>query len=257
MVSVVSTTFLLHFKGRKHVRKTKASQPEVITAIHSEPVDINICVEGCLETCASSDAPEDSTSPMKQEAWEKYWAQQGEGLLWQTWLENHPDSDASPAVGPWDCPDTSEEWKLHASQTYHYYWEQFCYWASQGWTIEEEEEAHRNVPPTNEPPLDGEQPAAVAAMEGLDPSAQGTGGTFSSALEQGDVTELVGGLSLQVEQTGGGVGQDWTPPGYGCAKDRGDDSSQSVSHSGCPASVGEYRYGVLGKSILERKNKAP
>lgn len=245
---------LNYFQGRKHVRKTKASQPEVIAVIHSEPVDSELCVESCLETCAFPDALEDAASPVKQEAWEKYWTQQGEGLLWQTWLENHPDSDASPAVGPWDCPDTKEEWELHASQTYHYYWEQFCYWYSQGWTMEEEE-THSTVPPGVEPPLDGEKRAAVSTMEGLDPSAQG----ICSASEQGemgigDVTELVGGLSLlQVEQTGGGVGQDGTPSGYGFAKDRGDDSSQSMSSSGCPATVGESTYGVLGKSILERQ----
>lgn len=236
---------MLYSQGRKHSRKTQASQPELIAVINSEPLENKLCVKGCLETYVSTDAPEDSASPVKHEAWEKYWAQQGEGLLWQTWLDNHPDSDASPALGPWDCPNTREEWELHASQTYHYYWEQFCYWSSQGWTMEEEE-THSTLPPVSETPLDEQQPGAEAVMEGLDPSAQGPEGTCSDALEQrylgmGDVTNLVGGLSLQVEQTGESVEQDETPSGYGCAKDRGDDSSQSVSSSDRSASVGEYR----------------
>ncbi|XP_076151014.1 trimethylguanosine synthase [Alosa pseudoharengus] len=230
--------------GRKHVWKTKASQPEVLSETDSEPEDDKLCVVGPIETCATlEDTPE---SPVKQEGWEKYWAQQGEGLLWQSWLENHPDCDPSPAVGPWDCPDTREEWELHTTQTYLYYWEQFCFWASQGWSVEEavvEEDAHSSTAPhANDPPLDGEQAAAEGATEGPDPPAQGTGDTSSSGLEQGsvgmgDVTQLVGGLSLQANEAGGGVGQDGAPSGYECAKDRGDDSSQSVSGSGRPPSA--------------------
>lgn len=275
----------LAFQGRKHVRKSMpASQPEVLSDVQSEPEDPEVCVEDCLETralsdaqsepedpklcvedrvetLALSDAPEESESPVNLEAWEKYWAGQGEGLLWQSWLEKHPESDGSPAVGPWDCPETREEWELHTSQTYLYYWEQFCYWAAQGWTAEGD--SCSAVPSASEPPLDGEQLAAEAeaAIEGLEPLGQDTGDTCSSGLEQGDlgmgdVTQLVGGLSLQVGQTGGDVRQGRMPSGDECAKDRGDDKSQSVSSSGGPEATGEYRCGVLHKSISERKIQA-
>ncbi|XP_062375679.1 trimethylguanosine synthase isoform X2 [Sardina pilchardus] len=231
-------------KGRKHVSKTMASQPEVLSGTDSEPEDDELCVVGPTETCAVPDTPEEDApeSPVKQEGWEKYWAQQGEGLLWQSWLENHPDNDPSPAVGPWDCPDTREEWELHTSQTYLYYWEQFSYWASQGWSVAEEDAHSSTAPHANDPPLDGEQAAEEASTEGPDPPAQGPGDASSSGPEQGragmgDVTQLVGELSLQADETGRGVGQDGAPSGYECVKDRGDDSRQSVSGSGRPHSA--------------------
>ncbi|XP_010005183.1 PREDICTED: trimethylguanosine synthase [Chaetura pelagica] len=71
--------------------------------------------------------------------WEKYWSEYGEGLLWQGWLEKHPVvslSEAITASEPWNSPDTREEWEQHYSELYWYYWEQFQYWTSQGWTTE-------------------------------------------------------------------------------------------------------------------------
>uniref|UniRef100_A0A8C3KA17 Trimethylguanosine synthase n=1 Tax=Calidris pygmaea TaxID=425635 RepID=A0A8C3KA17_9CHAR len=74
-----------------------------------------------------------------KEKWEKYWSEYGEGLLWQSWLEKHQDislSEATTASEPWNSPDTREEWEQHYSELYWYYWEQFQYWTSQGWTTE-------------------------------------------------------------------------------------------------------------------------
>ncbi|XP_059671426.1 trimethylguanosine synthase [Gavia stellata] len=68
-----------------------------------------------------------------KEKWEKYWTEYGEGLLWQSWLEKHQEVSSSE---PWNSPDTREEWEQHYSDMYWYYWEQFQYWTSQGWTTE-------------------------------------------------------------------------------------------------------------------------
>lgn len=67
------------------------------------------------------------------ENWEKYWNEYGEGLLWQSWQEKHPDQTLSSE--PWNLPDTKEEWEQHYSQLYWYYLEQFQYWEAQGWTF--------------------------------------------------------------------------------------------------------------------------
>ncbi|XP_014808115.1 PREDICTED: trimethylguanosine synthase [Calidris pugnax] len=90
--------------------------------------------------CESSEslANEALHSELK-EKWEKYWSEYGEGLLWQSWLEKHQDvslSEATTASEPWNSPDTREEWEQHYSELYWYYWEQFQYWTSQGWTTE-------------------------------------------------------------------------------------------------------------------------
>ncbi|XP_041329708.1 trimethylguanosine synthase isoform X2 [Pyrgilauda ruficollis] len=92
------------------------------------------------ENCESSEglASEALSSGLK-EKWEKYWNEYGEGLLWQSWLEKHQkvsSSEGITASEPWSSPDTKEEWEQHYSELYWYYWEQFQYWTSQGWTTE-------------------------------------------------------------------------------------------------------------------------
>lgn len=70
-------------------------------------------------------------------------AQQGEALLWSNWLEKHPESELLPAdrpaaaIAPWDDPDTKAVWDKHAADTYYSYWEQYSYWAAQGWTTDQ------------------------------------------------------------------------------------------------------------------------
>ncbi|XP_051944783.1 trimethylguanosine synthase isoform X2 [Hippocampus zosterae] len=73
--------------------------------------------------------------------WETYWAQQGEALLWNSWVEKHgdelPSSEDSPSVtAPWDDPNKMAAWDRHAADTYYHYWEQYSYWAAQGWTVD-------------------------------------------------------------------------------------------------------------------------
>ncbi|NXD95278.1 TGS1 synthase, partial [Chaetorhynchus papuensis] len=94
-------------------------------------------VEG---NCESSESLASETLPSElKEKWEKYWSEYGEGLLWQSWLQKHQEvssSEGIPASEPWNSPDTKEEWEQHYSELYWYYWEQFQYWTSQGWTTE-------------------------------------------------------------------------------------------------------------------------
>ncbi|NWV40422.1 TGS1 synthase, partial [Grantiella picta] len=94
-------------------------------------------IEGNCESSESL-ANEAFASGLK-EKWEKYWNEYGEGLLWQSWLEKHRAVSLSEAIAasePWNSPDTKEEWEQHYSELYWYYWEQFQYWTSQGWTTE-------------------------------------------------------------------------------------------------------------------------
>lgn len=102
----------------------KSSKPQVVS-------------EGNCESSGSL-ANEALPSELK-ERWEKYWSEYGEGLLWQSWQEKHQEvssSEATTASEPWNSPDIREEWEQHYSELYWYYWEQFQYWTSQGWTTE-------------------------------------------------------------------------------------------------------------------------
>lgn len=67
-------------------------------------------------------------------------AQQGEALLWSSWLEKQPGLELpsadvpKAAIAPWDDPHTKADWDKHYVDTYYSYWQQYSYWASQGWT---------------------------------------------------------------------------------------------------------------------------
>uniref|UniRef100_A0AAX7UJA0 Trimethylguanosine synthase n=1 Tax=Astatotilapia calliptera TaxID=8154 RepID=A0AAX7UJA0_ASTCA len=62
----------------------------------------------------------------------------GEALMWSSWLEKHElPSSEDPGRTPWDNPDTKALWDKHATETYYSYWEQYSYWAGQGWTFEQ------------------------------------------------------------------------------------------------------------------------
>ncbi|NXI23617.1 TGS1 synthase, partial [Sterrhoptilus dennistouni] len=90
--------------------------------------------------CESSESLASEALPSElKEKWEKYWNEYGESLLWQSWLEKHQEVSSSEGITtsePWNSPDTKEEWDQHYSELYWYYWEQFQYWTSQGWTTE-------------------------------------------------------------------------------------------------------------------------
>ncbi|XP_060133788.1 trimethylguanosine synthase isoform X1 [Zootoca vivipara] len=69
-----------------------------------------------------------------KEKWEKYWSEYGEGLLWQSWQEKN--CELVSITEPWNNPEVKEKWEQHYNELYWYYWQQFHYWASQGWTVD-------------------------------------------------------------------------------------------------------------------------
>ncbi|XP_037132376.1 trimethylguanosine synthase isoform X2 [Syngnathus acus] len=100
--------------------------------------DISDPLEEGLKTETLDEAVE--TPSANDAGWETYWAQQGEALLWNSWLEKHPDNlpsteDSQCVTAPWDDPNKKAIWDQHTTDTYYYYWEQYSYWAAQGWTI--------------------------------------------------------------------------------------------------------------------------
>ncbi|NXX30547.1 TGS1 synthase, partial [Nicator chloris] len=110
-------------------------------ALATEQCEMSSKHQAVIEgNCESSESLASEALPSElKEKWEKYWNEYGEGLLWQSWLEKHQEvssSDRITASEPWNSPDTKEEWEQHYSELYWYYWEQFQYWTSQGWTTE-------------------------------------------------------------------------------------------------------------------------
>ncbi|KAI1243389.1 hypothetical protein IHE44_0000993 [Lamprotornis superbus] len=110
-------------------------------ALATEQCEMGSKPQAVIEgNCESSESlVSEALSRELKERWEKYWGEYGEGLLWQSWLEKHQEVSSSEAITasePWNNPDTKEEWEQHYSELYWYYWEQFQYWTSQGWTIE-------------------------------------------------------------------------------------------------------------------------
>ncbi|KAM4727950.1 trimethylguanosine synthase isoform 2-T2 [Anableps anableps] len=75
-------------------------------------------------------------------SWETYWAQNGQDLLWSSWLEKHPDTSVlygdhlRAITAPWNDPDMKALWDKLAAETYYSCWERFSYWTALGWTIE-------------------------------------------------------------------------------------------------------------------------
>ncbi|XP_028284123.1 trimethylguanosine synthase [Parambassis ranga] len=86
------------------------------------------------------DPPVDATEGLQDVGWETYWVQHGETLLWSSWLQKYPETensgDLSTVTAPWNSPATKAAWDTHATETYYSYWEQYSYWAAQGWTTE-------------------------------------------------------------------------------------------------------------------------
>ncbi|KAK1879371.1 Trimethylguanosine synthase [Dissostichus eleginoides] len=102
---------------------------------------------------AVCDSMKETTEETQAAGWETYWAEQGEALLWSSWLEKLPETDPGSGTAPWDDPHSKAAWDTHAAETYYSYWDQFSYWAAQGWSAEqptedqqraEEEEALRD-----------------------------------------------------------------------------------------------------------------
>ncbi|XP_047445554.1 trimethylguanosine synthase isoform X2 [Mugil cephalus] len=110
-----------------------------------EEHDKDLQVDNQVEEKRSCNQLVDIAEGIQDIGWETYWAQQGEALLWNQWLEKHlgiemlsPDVPGT-VTAPWDNPDTKAAWNEHATETYYYYWEQYSYWTAQGWTTEPSE----------------------------------------------------------------------------------------------------------------------
>ncbi|KAI4810135.1 hypothetical protein KUCAC02_018982 [Chaenocephalus aceratus] len=86
---------------------------------------------------AVCDSMKETTEETQAAGWEAYWAEQGEALLWSSWLEKLPETDQGSGTAPWEDPHSKAAWDTHAAETYYSYWDQYLYWAAQGWSAEQ------------------------------------------------------------------------------------------------------------------------
>ncbi len=138
------------------------------------------------QQCAVSDiteTPAEQPCLASEEAWLSYWQQHGEGLLWQSWLEKQPNISCSSTQ---DCSRSEAGWDEHYQQTYQYYWEQFHYWAVQGWTVDE---TYSTTAASEE--YQG-SPGETEALENQ-----------TEERSKADVTHLISSLSLLTEEVDG------------------------------------------------------
>ncbi|XP_056377911.1 trimethylguanosine synthase [Hyla sarda] len=108
-------------------------EDDVSTSIDQSEISVITCEKAANLKPATAE-------PGSQEAWEQYWNQYGQSLLWQGWLTKQKETgisseDCDPE--PWNCSATKEVWAEHYSESYWHYQEQFQYWAQQGWTFDE------------------------------------------------------------------------------------------------------------------------
>uniref|UniRef100_A0A803KES5 Trimethylguanosine synthase n=1 Tax=Xenopus tropicalis TaxID=8364 RepID=A0A803KES5_XENTR len=92
-----------------------------------------------VNTTESSTLNAPSTESHVKDKWEEYWNQYGQGLLWQHWVEKHPELSLSGelcSLEPWSSADTKDEWDKCYNECYWSYFEQFQYWSNQGWTFD-------------------------------------------------------------------------------------------------------------------------
>lgn len=95
-------------------------------------------------------------------------------------------------TAPWNNPDTKAAWDQHAADTYYYYWEQYSYWASQGWTTEGSS-CNGNT---------GEEVAAGGADEGTGADSQEKGGEVSALHDDVEVLNDLLAQTCSVEAGG-------------------------------------------------------
>ncbi|XP_019969264.2 trimethylguanosine synthase [Paralichthys olivaceus] len=126
--------------GRRSDRKPATYLGE---QAEEEGDEVELHVDNKVDERQVNDSLEQGAGEIQDAGWETYWAQQGEALLWSSWLEKHPESellsaeDQGTVTTPWDDPETKAVWDKHAADTYYSYWEQYSYWAGQGWTTDQ------------------------------------------------------------------------------------------------------------------------
>lgn len=164
------------------------------------------------------------------ENWERYWSEYGEGLLWQSWQEKHPDQTQSSE--PWNLPDTKEEWEQHYSQLYWYYLEQFRYWEAQGWTFAASQDSGLDADAQTEADRRDESSMKVDSLSHS--SSPNTADDESSGSNDKDHDEILAGINniiLSSEE----VGQSQLESSVYCDKQQ---LSESSGGKECPASRG-------------------
>ncbi|KAM9789924.1 trimethylguanosine synthase [Neosynchiropus ocellatus] len=142
--------------------------------------------------------------PGKQDmvsGWESYWAEYGEGLLWSSWLEKHPESTehAEKLTAIRDNDDTKTDWEQHVTDTYNSYWHQYCYWTALGWTTEQSQ--------SEDPPATAEGFYENQKMPTCEQTNNNTGTEKADdCLPEDDLIDLFGSTcSLDGERGGDGV----------------------------------------------------
>uniref|UniRef100_A0A493STM2 Trimethylguanosine synthase n=1 Tax=Anas platyrhynchos platyrhynchos TaxID=8840 RepID=A0A493STM2_ANAPP len=214
---------------------------------------------GSSETLANEALPGEL-----KEKWEKYWSEYGEGLLWQSWLEKHKEAsslEVLTASEPWNSPDTKEEWEQHYSELYWYYWEQFQYWTSQGWTTESSHNDSMEVHGvTQEADLSGEKDlisleaecSEVLSLE-LSPShTRGEETLTSSAEPHNEIISGICNLNLNLDE----VEQSSAPPAVTHEDPQEHGSSNSESQCLCASSQKEPCDGGTRKRSASCENKS-
>ncbi|XP_029310133.1 trimethylguanosine synthase [Cottoperca gobio] len=125
--------FVSSTKRRRAGRRSNRKSATYCAESAEEEGD-DLQVDNKAEVC---DPREEGTGGTQAAGWETYWAQQGEALLWSSWLEKHPDTDQGAVTALWEDPHTKDVWDQHATETYYSYWEQYSYWSAQGWTADQ------------------------------------------------------------------------------------------------------------------------
>ncbi|XP_063307455.1 trimethylguanosine synthase isoform X2 [Pelobates fuscus] len=127
---------ILDIKHASEDLSTSTMQP---TKEETDPLDCDHSNDAELSTMTALSTEQNST-----EKWEEYWSQYGQSLLWQDWMQKNPEMPTSGENGscePWTSPETKEEWNKHYNESYWHYFEQFQYWAKQGWTFDGPDES--------------------------------------------------------------------------------------------------------------------
>ncbi|XP_037537992.1 trimethylguanosine synthase [Nematolebias whitei] len=139
----------LSFASSSDQRKERRRVHRTIVTYHREESSEHQEDEEDLQSYKNVDGskkkvydPLKSAEGIQDAGWETYWAEHGEALLWESWLEKHPETkvvstdNPGSVPAPWDNPDTKVMWEKHATDTYYTYWECYSYWAAQGWTAD-------------------------------------------------------------------------------------------------------------------------
>ncbi|KAM6919150.1 trimethylguanosine synthase [Xenentodon cancila] len=166
------------------------------------------------ETCNALDVAEGS----QEAGWKAYWAQHGEALLWSSWLDKHPETSTEDPVSPWGDPDTRAVWDQHVAETYYSYWEQYLYWAAQGWTTDLSGCTGRTV---------GEDAAGVTDVGKM--ASEATNEDLSHVFNQSCTLEVALRCPTERGQSGGQLGGSEDPSDGGNDDTRPSDHPQDTS----------------------------